>query len=191
MKRQPIVQVDSFTEQPFAGNPAGVCILDEPASEAWMLNVAREMNVSQTAFLVRDGDAYQLRWFSPTVEVDICGHATLASAHLLWEDGQLAADEPARFDTRSGRLTAARSDGWILMDFPAMVAAPAEPLPGLIEALGVQPVAVFRNSIYHLVEVETADEVRNVKPDIRGIAALPTRGVIVTAPADEPGFDFM
>src|SRR5262245_19455747 len=191
MKRQPIVQVDSFTERAFAGNPAGVCILDEPASEAWMLNVAREMNVSQTAFLVRDGDGYQLRWFSPTVEVDICGHATLASAHVLWENGQLSVDEPARFDTRSGRLTAARSDGWILMDFPAMAPAPAEPLPGLPEALGVEPVAVLRNAIYYLVEVETADDVRAVKPDLGRIASLPTRWVIVTARADEPGFDFV
>ena len=191
MKPQSIVQVDSFTDQAFSGNPAGVCVLRAPASEAWMQNVAREMNVSQTAFLHRDGDSYQLRWFSPTVEVEICGHATLASAHVLWETGELQPSESARFDTLSGRLTVARDDGWIVMDFPALVAAPADPPAGLIEALGVQPVAVLRNSIVYLVEVATADEVRAVKPEFAHIAAIPMNGVIVTAQADQLGFDFV
>jgi PhzF family phenazine biosynthesis protein len=191
MKPQAIVQVDSFTDKAFAGNPAGVCVLPAPASEAWMQNVAREMNVSQTAFLHRDGDSYRLRWFSPTVEVEICGHATLASAHVLWETGELQPSERARFDTLSGRLTVARADGWIVMDFPALVAAPVDPPAGLSEALGVQPVAVLRNSIVYLVEVATADEVRAVKPDLARIATFPMNGVIVTAEADCPGFDFV
>src|SRR5262245_50499034 len=142
MKRQPIVQVDAFSDKPYAGNPAGVCILDEPRSDDWMQNVAMEMNLAETAFLVREGEAYRLRWFTPTVEVDLCGHATLASAHVLWESGTLRTDERAYFDTRSGRLIAARQDEWIVLDFPAKPGTPVEPPPGLIESLGVEPVAV-------------------------------------------------
>ena len=190
--KHPILQVDSFTERAFAGNPAGVCVLSAPASEEWMLNVAREMNVSQTAFLYRNGDGYQLRWFSPTVEVAICGHATLASAHVLWESGELPPDESARFDTRSGRLTVSREDGWIVMDFPALTAAPADPPAGLVEALGVQPLAVLRNAMgYYLVEVASAEEVRTVEPDLGRIVHMPVLGVIVTARADRDGYDFV
>ena len=97
-----IFQVDAFTDRPFAGNPAGVCVLPEPGDERWMQNVAQEMNLSETAFLCRQGDGYQLRWFTPAVEVDLCGHATLASAHVLWEAGHLPLNEQARFYTRSG-----------------------------------------------------------------------------------------
>jgi PhzF family phenazine biosynthesis protein len=103
---QMIVQVDAFADRPFLGNPAAVCVLGGPADPAWMQDLAREMNLSETAFLHREGPAYRLRWFTPAVEVDLCGHATLASAHVLWEDGHLAPDEPARFETRSGPLTA-------------------------------------------------------------------------------------
>src|SRR5689334_20018059 len=117
---QPITQVDAFADRPFAGNPAGVCILPGPADEAWMRAVAREMNLSETAFLDPQGDgSYNLRWFTPAVEVDLCGHATLASAHVLWEDGHLPPEAPARFHTRSGLLTATRRRDWIELDFPA------------------------------------------------------------------------
>src|SRR5690242_13817286 len=156
---QPIVQVDAFTDRPFAGNPAGVCILPGPAEEAWMRAVAREMNLSETAFLVPDGDGYHLRWFTPTVEVDLCGHATLASAHVLWEDGHLPAGKQARFQTRSGLLTADRRGEWIEMDFPATVAEPAEPPPSLLEALGAKAAFVGRNKFDYLVEVESEQAV--------------------------------
>jgi len=108
-----ITQVDAFTSQPFAGNPAAVCILSKAPEERWMRNVAREMNLSETAFLVPQDGGYNLRWFTPAVEVDLCGHATLASAHVLWEEGHLAAGAQARFHTRSGLLLADRLGEWI------------------------------------------------------------------------------
>src|SRR5215212_4704363 len=127
---QPITQVDAFTAQPFAGNPAGVCILPGPADEAWMRNVAREMNLAETAFLYPGEDGYQLRWFTPAVEVDLCGHATLASAHVLWEEGHLPPTATARFHTRSGLLTATREGDWIALNFPAQPPHPVEAPPG-------------------------------------------------------------
>src|SRR3954466_15409275 len=116
---QSIVQVDAFTDRPFAGNPAAVCVLPAPRDASWMQDVAREMNLSETAFLHRHADGFRLRWFTPTVEVDLCGHATLAAAHVLWEESPLAPEEPARFQTRSGLLTAVRRGDWIELDFPA------------------------------------------------------------------------
>src|SRR5262245_7112940 len=133
-----IHQVDSFSDRPFSGNPAGVCVLERAASEAWMQDVAGEMNVAETAFLVRrDDGAFDLRWFTPTVEVDLCGHATLASAHVLWEERVLSADEHARFHTRSGPLSAWREAGAIRMDFPSEPVTQAPPPPALSEAVGV------------------------------------------------------
>ena len=126
-----ITQVDAFTSKPFAGNPAAVCILSEAPEEAWMRDVAREMNLSETAFLVPREGGYDLRWFTPSVEIDLCGHATLASAHVLWEEGYLAAGEQARFHTRSGLLLADRSGDWIELDFPAKTEQAVEPPPGI------------------------------------------------------------
>src|SRR5881397_1826512 len=131
-----IVQVDAFTSTPFAGNPAAVCVLPAPRDERWMQSVAQEMNLSETAFLHPEGDGYRLRWFTPAVEVDLCGHATLASAHVLWEEGHVLAQQ-ARFSTRSGLLTASRSGTLIELDFPAMPEEPAEPPAGLAAALGI------------------------------------------------------
>src|SRR5258705_5651032 len=122
-----ITQVDAFTNRPFAGNPAAVCILSRPAEPAWMLDVAREMNLAETAFLVPNNGDYDLRWFTPTVEVDLCGHATLASAHVLWEEGHLKRSEQARFHTKSGLLTAEWHDPWIELDFPATPVSAAPP----------------------------------------------------------------
>src|SRR5687767_11487055 len=131
-----IVQVDAFTNHPFAGNPAAVCVLKEPKPDQWLRDIAREMNLSETAFLIpRDGE-YNLRWFTPTVEVDLCGHATVASAHVLWQDGHLPEGRQARFHTRSGLLTADRHGEWIELDFPAKVAVAEEPPPDLLPALG-------------------------------------------------------
>ena len=191
MAPQPIVKVDAFTDRAFAGNPAAVCLLGAPRSDDWMRNVAMEMNLSQTAFLVRATDAFHLRWFTPLHEVEICGHATLASAHVLWETGELSFDEAARFDTRSGRLTVTREADWIVMDFPAKPGRPAEPPAGLVEAVGVQPCAVSYNSVDYLVEVESAEQVRAVKPNLSRLADIPCRGVIVTARADQEQFDFV
>ena len=139
---QTIYQVDAFTEVPFAGNPAGVCLLESPASDRWMQSIALEMNLSETAFLFPVEDGFDLRWFTPAAEVDLCGHATLASAHMLWECGVLAAAQQARFHTRSGLLTAERRDGWIEMDFPADPPVPATVSPDVERALGVVPQAV-------------------------------------------------
>ena len=161
----PLFQVDAFTNQPFAGNPAAVCVLDEPREDAWMQNVAREMNLSETAFLVKQDDGYSLRWFTPAVEVDLCGHATLASAHILWERGYLAAASQARFHTRSGLLTADQDNDWIELNFPAQPEQPTN-IPGLAEALGVTPLYTGKSQFDVLVEVESEAVVRDLRPDL-------------------------
>jgi predicted PhzF superfamily epimerase YddE/YHI9 len=186
-----IVQVDAFTDKPFAGNPAGVCILPAPRDAGWMQDVAREMNLAETAFLHRENDGYRLRWFTPTVEVALCGHATLASAHVLWEGGHLPSSAPARFHTLSGLLTAERRGAWIELDFPAIAAAPAEPPPGLLNALSVQPRALGRSRFDYLVEVDSEDTVRAVAPDFAALGRIDARGIIVTSRASTPGFDFV
>jgi PhzF family phenazine biosynthesis protein len=189
--RQAITQVDAFTDKPFTGNPAAVCILPQPADEAWMANVAREMNLSETAFLVtRDGE-YDLRWFTPAVEVALCGHATLASAHVLWEEHHLECHAQARFHTKSGLLTADRRDDWIEMDFPLVVEEPAPAPQGLIRALGVESQYVGRNKFDYLVEVASEAAVRALRPDHTLLRQLPVRGVIVTSRASSNGFDFV
>jgi PhzF family phenazine biosynthesis protein len=127
-----LTTVDAFTDTAFSGNPAAVCVLDAPRNDSWMQAVAREMNLAETAFLVRSGDEFGLRWFTPAVEVDLCGHATLASAHVLWENGHLAAGKEARFHTRSGLLTATRQDSWITLDFPATSPVPCDLPPELL-----------------------------------------------------------
>ena len=186
-----IYQVDAFTDRPFAGNPAAVCVLPGPREATWMQNVAREMNLSETAFLHPEADGWRLRWFTPAVEVALCGHATLASAHILWETCELAAAEAARFYTQSGLLTAVRSGPGIEMDFPAKTAVPAEPPAGLAEALGLTPLFVGRSAFDYLVEADSAAAVRTMKPDFTRLEALPVRGVIVTSLSDEFGFDFI
>jgi predicted PhzF superfamily epimerase YddE/YHI9 len=191
-----LYQVDAFTDRPFAGNPAAVVPLDAPRDAAWMQAVAAEMNLSETAFLVprAEEDGWDLRWFTPAVEVDLCGHATLASAHVLWETGRLAVGEEARFLSRSGWLTAVRQDGWIELDFPATPPLPAEEPAGLGVALGARPVEVRKSRFDVLVELASEAEVRGLDPDLHHIAGLPVRGVIVTAraaPGSDTGFDFV
>jgi PhzF family phenazine biosynthesis protein len=191
---QTIFQVDSFTNVPFAGNPAGVCILPEPRDDRWMQNVAKEMNLSETAFLVKQDDAYNgynLRWFTPAVEVDLCGHATLASAHILWETGALAAGLPARFHTRSGLLTADQRGSWITMDFPALPEESIDAPAGLTGALGVEPLYVGQSRFDLLVEVESEEVVRGMRPNLTLLKQIPARGVIVTSRAASAGFDFV
>lgn len=190
--KQRIVQVDAFTDKPFAGNPAAVCVMDEARDAEWMQNVAREMNLSETAFLHPENDGYRLRWFTPTVEVDLCGHATLASAHVLYDTGVLARDAQARFYTKSGLLTADNDNGWIRLDFPAKVPAPADAPPLFDKALGgVQPGYVGRNVFDYIVEVESADVVRTMKPNMSLLELVEARGVIVTARSDDDRYDFV
>jgi PhzF family phenazine biosynthesis protein len=186
-----IFQVDAFTSQPFAGNPAGVCLLPEARDDGWMLAVAREMNLSETAFLRPEGDGFRLRWFTPAVEVDLCGHATLASAHVLWQEGIIAATATARFETRSGQLFAGRRGELIELDFPAQPEQPAKPPAHLLEALGVEALYVGRNRSDILVLVESEAVVRAMRPDIARLRSEDVRGVIVTARAATPGYDFV
>jgi PhzF family phenazine biosynthesis protein len=186
-----ITQVDAFTSRPFAGNPAAVCILSKAPEERWMRDVAREMNLSETAFLVPQDRGYNLRWFTPAVEVDLCGHATLASAHVLWEEGHLPAGAQARFHTRSGLLLAERNGDWIEMDFPAKMEEGSDAPPDLAPALGAKPVYVGRNQFDYLIEVDSAKALRGIQPDHSALRKLPVRGIIVTARCDTPEFDFI
>lgn len=189
---QHIVQVDAFTARPFAGNPAAVCILPAPASPRWMADVAREMNLAETAFLHKQDDGYGLRWFTPAAEVDLCGHATLATAHVLWEDRHLPATAQARFHTKSGLLTAQRRGDRIALDFPAVRAQVEAAPPGLLEGLGVtSPVFVGKNKFDYLVEVAAEATVRALQPDFTALHRLPVRGVIVTARSATPEYDFV
>jgi PhzF family phenazine biosynthesis protein len=186
-----ISQVDAFTSRAFSGNPAAVCIVEEPPAEWWMQDVAREMNLSETAFVLPHDDGYDLRWFTPVAEVDLCGHATLASAHVLWEDGHLDTDATACFHTRSGLLTAQRRDDWIEMDFPAERATPTDTPAGLEAALRARPLSVHRNRFDLLVELGDEKLIRTLRPDMTGLRAIPVRGIIITSPAISPSYDFV
>ncbi len=190
----PMFQVDAFASTPFTGNPAAVCLLDTDtdADAVWMQTVAAEMNLSETAFVrPRDaGGAFPLRWFTPTVEVELCGHATLASAHVLWETGRLTPDTPAHFDTRSGILTAHRRGDTIELDFPTDPVAPTELDPDLVRVLGATPVAAHRGrSGWLVIELATDDAVRGLAPDIA--ALLPFGVVVVTSRSNDPAHDFV
>ena len=186
-----ILQVDAFTDEPFSGNPAAVCIMGEARDEAWMQAVAREMNLSETAFLSERADGFDLRWFTPTVEADLCGHATLASAHVLWEEGHLDKQEPARFHTRSGLLTARREGQVIELDLPSEPAVPVPAPPQLEEGLGAPVAHVGQSRLDFLAEVDTEQTLRELSPRFDLLATLPARGLLVTAVATSPGFDYV
>jgi PhzF family phenazine biosynthesis protein len=190
-----ITQVDAFTGRPFAGNPAAICVLPAPADPDWMQHVALEMNLSETAFLFpRDGGTqagFDLRWFTPTVEVDLCGHATLAAAHVLWEEGHLAAGQPARFHTRSGLLTAGRNGEWIELDFPSLPPSPTVAPSGLEEALGTSSRYVAKSRYDYLLEIDSDAAVRGLRPDFTALREIDARGIIVTARAADASFDFV
>jgi PhzF family phenazine biosynthesis protein len=187
----PLYQVDAFTDQAFHGNPAGVCCLSAPRPNQWMQCVAQEMNLSETAFLLEENDGYRLRWFTPAVEVDLCGHATLASAHILWETGRLGRDKTAKFYSRSGLLSASFENNYIQLNFPVkrleLVTIPEE----LSTLLGVRPVFVGKNQFDYLVEVESEEILRSLQPDMTRLSQIPVRGVIVTCAATTPGYDFI
>ena len=190
-----IFHIDAFASRPFTGNPAVVCLLTEPKTEEWMQAVAAEMNLSETAFVARDPDAeekrFHLRWFTPTVEVDLCGHATLATSHTLWESGWLAAGETAIFDSRSGELRAEKIGDRIFLNFPATPAEPAKLSSEISGAMNVTPVFSGFSREDCLIEVATADEVKNVEVDFQRLAKLEIRGVILTATSDDPNVDFI
>ncbi len=161
-----MIQVDAFTDEAFGGNPAAVCFLTETRDDGWMQRVAREMNLSETAFLLRGQDGFSLRWFTPAVEVDLCGHATLASAHALWEEGVVPSAEPLRFHTRSGLLGAKKREGIIELDFPATPETPCAPPPGLSRALGAEPTYIGHSAFDYLVLLRDAEAVRRLSPDM-------------------------
>jgi PhzF family phenazine biosynthesis protein len=187
--------VDAFTSEPFAGNPAAVCVLPRPADERWMRLVAREMNLSETAFVHPLADGFSLRWLTPTTEVKLCGHATLAAAFVLWETRALAPAAEARFHTASGLLTCTRerhsSGDWIAMDFPARRCTPCPPPAGLAAALGCEILWCGANGMDYLVEVKDEATLRGLRPNMSELALLPVRGVIVTCPAAAGPFDFL
>lgn len=186
-----LFQVDAFTDQPFAGNPAAVCLLSEAQDERWMRLVAREMNLSETAFVHRQEDGFSLRWFTPLIEVDLCGHATLATAHVLWESGWLQADEVASFYTRSGLLTAERRNNVIELNFPAL-SLQATPLPAhFARALGVTPTYSGKFGAKHLLEVENEEILRSLTPDFAALKAHPGRGIVVTSLASSAEYDIV
>jgi PhzF family phenazine biosynthesis protein len=190
----PIHVVDAFTSEPFAGNPAAVCVLEDTRSDRWLQAVAAEMNLSETAFLWREGPGYRLRWFTPAVEVPLCGHATLASAHLLFESGAARGDE-LRFATKSGELRALRRDDGIELDFPAFAFEPTLLPAAVAVALGVTPLETSRvarlNGDSFLVETASEREVRGARPDARALLAAGAPSVILTTRSETPGFDFV
>ncbi len=201
-----ITQVDAFTDKPFAGNPAAVCVTQQPLEDDLMQAIAAEMNLSETAFLYplqgSSADGYSLRWFTPATEVDLCGHATLASAHTLWHEGHLPAEKPAKFKTKSGWLTAKKiakksakkQDSWIAMDFPAQpVEITQYVMPQLIKSLccGGDIRVVAKNDHNYLVEVHSEKVLQTLQPDFVEMSKLPVQGVIVTAKADSEAYDFV
>ena len=190
-RTQRFTQIDAFTDRPFAGNPAAVCVLSAPRDEVWMQQVASEMNLAETAFLVRRADGYDLRWFTPAAEVDLCGHATLASAHLLWEEGHLDGAETAIFHTRSGLLSAKREGDTIWLEFPATPPRQEVMPPDLERAIGASIKYVGRTAFDYLVEIESEAAVRALEPDLTLLARLPVRGVVVTALSGDGKHDFV
>jgi len=189
---QRITVVDAFTHAAFAGNPAAVCVLTEPTTETWMQSVAREMRHSETAFCIRLKDgSFELRWFTPEREVRLCGHATLAAAHVLWEEGWLEHRRTARFSTLSGELTAAPSGRVIELDFPSRPPSEVEAPVGLVDALGVTPSWIGRDLDDYIVLLADEAAVIDCDPDFGALRAVETRGVIITAPAAGDQVDFV
>jgi len=186
-----LYQVDAFTEEPFKGNPAGVCLLEYPKSDRWMQNLAREMNLSETAFLLPEGEGWRLRWFTPTTEVDLCGHATLASAKVLFEIQPQLRQNWIKFQTKSGELLARWADGRVALDFPAMVYQPFSPEEDIEHALGIKPTAAVFSGNYFLFEAETESLIINAQPDIPSLEKLPMPEIIITALSSDTEFDFI
>lgn len=187
--RVPIYQIDAFTSRRFAGNPAAVMVFPEFPDDAALQAIAAENNLAETAFLVADGDGYRLRWFTPLVEVPLCGHATLASAAVVME--RLEPDRTeVMFETTSGALPVRRSGASYVLNFPARPSEATEEPEGLAEALGARPRAVYVNQFNYMAIFDNDATVRGLAPDMAAIARMGRPGVIVTAPGDE-GYDFV
>ncbi len=189
MSGVPVMVVDAFAEGPFGGNPAAVCLHGAPADATWMQAVAAEMNLSETAFPVPEGDGWRLRWFTPAAEVELCGHATLAAAHALWETGRVAGGAPIRFASLGGELGARRDGDWIVLDFPATRPEPAAAPPELVAVLGGAPEWCGRSAYDWMAVLPSAADVEALRPDIPGLAAMTARGLIVTAGGGRDGVD--
>lgn len=186
-----LYQVDAFTEEPFRGNPAGVCLLKSPVSDEWMQGLAAEMNLSETAYLLPEGDGWRLRWFTPKTEVDLCGHATLASAKVLFEIHPEMRDDPVKFYTRSGELSAKWIDGSLELNFPAMSYEPITVIASLPKILGFQPIGAVRSGDYYLFEALEEEMIHSTQPDIPALKTLPMPEVIITARSEDPEVDFV
>ncbi|WP_424096660.1 PhzF family phenazine biosynthesis protein [Moorena producens] len=189
---QTIIQVDAFTSKPFTGNPAAICVLPTAQDDSWMQNLAQEMNLSETAFIVKQDDGFNLRWFTPTVEVPLCGHATLASAHVLWSEGHVSPDQTIRFYTKSGLLIAQRQGEWIQLDFPVNPSEVISTPEQLSQTLGIPIKWVGKNSLGYLVQVESEELVKQMQPNFQLMKTLPLSAVIVTSWADSDSeYDFV
>ena len=191
MSSIPLYQVDAFSDRPFKGNPAGVCLLPEAQPESWMQAVAAEMNLSETAFLVKNGAVFDLRWFTPKTEIELCGHATLASAHILYEAGIVLANETICFHTLSGLLTATKRQDWIELKFPVRKSTPIEEVEGVSDAVGSVPEETFVSAGNLLYVYQDEATIRSLTPDFSALARFDFHGLIVTAPAANPSFDFV
>ena len=191
MKQYPLFQVDAFTDRLFAGNPAAVVIADHNPDRDWMLLVAREMNLSETAFVYPLGDQFGLRWFTPATEVELCGHGTLSAAHILWETALVPVDQAITFNTLSGLLGAQRSGKWITLDFPANALTPGDLPDGVINAVGGEPVFSGVSGEKWLLEYTSEAEIIALAPDFPALSAIPGRGLIVTSRAGRGHVDFV
>lgn len=189
---QSIYVVDAFAHKAFTGNPAAICILSSSESADWMQQVAAEMNLSETAFLQPIEDGYHLRWFTPLAEVDLCGHATLASAHILWETGLTHPKQPIRFHTKSGILTAYKKNDWIKLDFPSEAPTFVDTYPqALIDGLGVDPISVGRNQSNYIIEVPSEEMVKEMTPNFSLLQTIEARGFLVTSRSADHTIDFI
>jgi PhzF family phenazine biosynthesis protein len=186
-----IYQVDAFTNEPYKGNPAAVCILKEQREDQWMQKVAMEMNLSETAFILRQQDGFSLRWFTPSMEIDLCGHATLASAHALWSCGYLNEKEEIKFFTKSGLLTAQYKEGWIQLNFPALYVTECPAPEELLKAIRVKPVYTGKSKSNYIIEVESEDIIRTLQPDFTELLKIDMHGVIVTSRSASAEYDFV
>ena len=186
-----LYQVDAFTDQPFRGNPAAVCLLEEERDEGWMQAVAAEMNLSETAFVRAIDGGFELRWFTPAIEVELCGHATLAAAHVLWEANKVARGRPIAFQTKSGLLRCSRRDALIELDFPATPVRDAQAPPDLLEALGVAGTYVGKSKFDKFLLVESEQTLRGLEPNFEKLRKVSMRGVIVTSESEDARFDFV
>ncbi|GAA4429734.1 PhzF family phenazine biosynthesis isomerase [Bremerella cremea] len=187
-----LYQVDSFTQVPFSGNPAAVCWLDQPEDDHWMQQVAAEMNLSETAFVYPEQDSLRLRWFTPAVEVELCGHATLATAHMLWQTKRMPDGKPIEFESLSGTLTATPVGQAIELDFPIAPAHETVPVDGLLESLGLGEVLFCGKNQYDwLIEIASPQAIRQLQPNFSLLRPLDARGVMVTAQSYDTKYDFI